>query len=184
MSKKIMILNGSPRNNGNTAMLCEAFEKGATSKGNEVTRFNLSKMKIQHCTGCLQGGKDPESPCVLKDDMELIYPVYEKADIVVFATPVHYGAFSSQLKTAFDRLFAVAESNPSLANPVKECGLIMSALFNTPESWKVPLDYYNALTDFLQWKRLGTVLAGGVIEPGAVQGTQVMEEAFRFGASL
>ena len=109
MSKNILILNGSPRSKGNTAMLCEAFSAGAQSAGHQVTRFDLHKLDIHGCLGCVKGGKDPASPCVQKDDMGLIYPVYREADLVVLASPMYYWGFSGQLKTAFDRLFAVAE---------------------------------------------------------------------------
>ena len=49
MSKKIVILNGSPRMNGNTAELIKAFTEGAESAGHIVTRFDLQKMNIHPC---------------------------------------------------------------------------------------------------------------------------------------
>ncbi|WP_297218227.1 NAD(P)H-dependent oxidoreductase [uncultured Desulfovibrio sp.] len=184
MSKNILILNGSPRLHGNTAMLCQAFTKGAESAGHTVTRFDLQKLDIHGCLGCVQGGRDVNSPCVQKDGMTAIYPVYRAADVVVLASPMYYWGLSGQLKTAFDRLFAVAECHAGYANPRKECALIMAAEGNTPDNWKPVLDYYHALLGFLEWKDLGQVLAGGVFEAGAVAGQPVLEEAFRFGASL
>ncbi len=184
MAKKILILNGSPRMKGNTAMLCDSFAKGAESAGHTVTRFDLQKLDIHGCLGCMKGGKDPKSPCVQKDGMEKIYPAYEEADIVVLASPLYYWSVSGQLKTAFDRLFAVAECNPGYANPSKECILIMAAEGDTPDNGKPALDYYEALTGFLKWKDLGRVLAGGVLDAGAVAGKPAVDEAYKFGASL
>lgn len=69
MAKRIIILNGSPRAHGNTAMLCEFFAKGAESAGHNVNRFDLGKLKIHGCIGCMKGGKDKASPCTQKDDM-------------------------------------------------------------------------------------------------------------------
>ena len=184
MSKNILILNGSPRMKGNTAMLCDAFAEGAKSAGHTVTRFDLQKKNIHGCLGCVKGGKDPAAPCVQKDDMLQIYPAYKEADIVVLASPMYYWGFSGQLTTAFDRLFAVAECNPGYANPKKDCALIMAAEGNSADNWKPALDYYQALLGFLEWKELGHVLAGGVFDAGAVAGTPVIDEAFRFGASL
>lgn len=184
MSKKILILNGSPRMKGNTALLCDSFAKGAESAGHSVARFDLQKLDIHGCLGCMKGGKDLKSPCVQKDGMEKIYPAYEKADIVVLASPLYYWSISGQLKTVFDRLFAVAECNPNYANPIKNCILIMAAEGDTPENWKPALDYYEALTGFLKWNDLGRVLAGGVLDAGAVTGKPVVDEAFKLGASL
>lgn len=184
MSKNIIILNGSPRMKGNTAMLCDAFMEGAKSAGHHVSRFDLQKMTIHGCLGCVKGGKDPASPCVQKDDMLKIYPAYKEADIVILASPMYYWGLSGQLKTAFDRLFAVAECNPGYANPKKECALIMAAEGNSADNWKPVLDYYHALIGFLDWKDRGQVLAGGVFDAGAVAGQPVLKEAFNFGASL
>ena len=98
MAKKIMILNGSPRFNGNTAALIASFTDGAKSAGHEVVCFDLQKMNIHPCLGCCGGGKDPESPCVQKDDMLKIYPAYKEADIVVLASPLYYWTISGQIK--------------------------------------------------------------------------------------
>lgn len=111
MDKKIIVLNGSPRKNGNTSALVNAFTRGAEQAGNIVTIFHLDSMHIHGCKGCFGGGKNPEHPCVQKDDMDLIYAAYREADIVVLASPLYYWSFSAQLRTAFDRLFAVAECN-------------------------------------------------------------------------
>lgn len=184
MAKKILVLNGSPQLKGNTAMLCEAFADGARENGHEVRQFNLQTMKIKGCLGCFRGGKDPSSPCVQKDDMEQIYPVYEQADIVILASPLYYWSVSGQLKTAFDRLFAVAECNANWANPVKDCALIMAAEGDSPENWKPALDYYNALVGFLNWHDRGRILAGGVLKAGDVAGRPAVEEARNFGRSL
>ena len=78
----------------------------------------------------------------------------------------------------------MAECNADYANPKKDCALIMAAEGNSAENWKPALDYYHVLLGFLDWKDRGQVLAGGVMEAGAVAGQPVLEQAFRFGASL
>ncbi|MCD8194070.1 MAG: flavodoxin family protein [Tannerellaceae bacterium] len=116
-SKKIIILNGSPRKKGNTAALIDAFTQGAESAGHSVTTFFINGMNIHGCIGCLKGGKDPHNPCVQKDDMGKIYPVYEAADLVVLASPMYFWSITGQLKGTFDRLFAVAEKDPAYQAP-------------------------------------------------------------------
>lgn len=184
MAKKIIILNGSPRLRGNTAMLCDAFIAGAQEAGHQTTRFDLQKMNLRGCIGCMKGGKDPASPCTQKDDMDMIYPVYREADIVALASPMYYWGLSGQLKCVFDRLFAVAECNPDYANPRKECVLIMAAEGDTTDNWKPVLDYYEALTGFLQWTDRGRALGGGVLEAGAIAHRPAIDEARRLGASM
>lgn len=181
MSKKIIILNGSPRKTGNTAALTAAFASGAKEAGNQVTEFFLGGMNINGCRGCMGGGKDCDSPCVQKDDMDHIYPVYQEADIVVLASPLYYWSVSGQLKAAFDRLFAVAECDPDYRNPIKESILIMVAEghgFEESEYW------YDRLEKHLGWKSLGKVLCGGVMAIGDIEGNEKLEEARDLGASI
>ena len=66
----------------------------------------------------------------------------------------------------------------------EEGALIMAAEGNSADNWKPVLDYYHALLGFLGWQDRGQVLAGGVFEAGAVAGQPVLDQAFRFGASL
>ena len=187
MSRNILILNGSPHTHGNTAALCDAFADGSASAGHKVSRFDLQTMNIHGCLGCMKGGKDTEHPCVQKDDMTLIYPAYRSADIVVLASPMYYWGFSSQLKAAFDRLFAVAELDPGYRNPIRNAVLLMAAEGNTPDNWKPVLDYYHALLSQLGWKDLGTVLAGGLLQSGDIlkaDGHAALEEARKLGSAI
>lgn len=181
MNKKIIILNGSPRPNGNTAALIESFKKGTESNGNTVQRIDLQKLNIHPCLGCCSGGKNPESPCVQKDDMDLIYPAYRDADVVVLASPLYYWTISGQLKCAFDRLFAVAECNADYANPKKESLLLMAAEgYDFEES----VYWYDRLMGHLGWTSLGKVLCGGVMNPGDIIGNPKLQEAEELGRSL
>lgn len=180
MGKRIMILNGSPRKNGNTSALIQAFTQGAGQAGNTVTTFHLDAMDIHGCKGCWGGGKDPAHPCVQRDGMDEIYPVYREADVVVLASPLYYWSLSGQLRTAFDRLFAVAECD-HCRNPVKEAVLLMAA---EGHGFEESLSYYTRLMEHLHWKDLGHVLVGGVTQPGDIAGHPGLEEARRLGASL
>ncbi len=68
MSKKIVILNGSPRRNGNTSALVRAFSDGAEKAGNTVKEFFLDAMDIHGCKGCFGGHSSRECPCVQTDE--------------------------------------------------------------------------------------------------------------------
>ena len=185
MGKTICILNGSPRPNGNTKALIQAFTAGAEAAGHSVTCFDLQKMDIHGCLGCCAGGKDPASPCVQKDGMERIYPVYAAADTVVLASPMYYWGISGQLKCAFDRLFAVAELTPDYANPKKECVLLMAAEGEGEDNFAPVRAFYEGLAGHLGWQNLGAVYAGGNMEAGAVRSRrEQLKAAADLGASL
>lgn len=81
---KIIILQGSPNKKGSTSILAESFAKGAVEAGHKVERFDLAKMNIHPCIGCVACGY--EGPCVQKDDNQQIREAILGADMVVFAT--------------------------------------------------------------------------------------------------
>ena len=179
--KKILILNGSPRPGGNTAALISEFTRGAEEAGNVVTRADLGRLDIHPCLGCMGGGKDPDHPCVQRDGMDTIYPAYREADVVCLASPLYYWTVSGQLKTAFDRLFAVAECDPDLANPVKESVLLMAA---EGYGFEESVYWYDRLMGHLHWNSLGKVLCGGVFHAGDIAGNEKLTEAYELGKSI
>lgn len=185
MGKKILILNGSPRRKGNTAALIEAFTAGAESAGHQVKRFDVALMDIHPCRGCCAGGKDPDHPCVQRDGMEEIYPVYKEADIVVLASPMYYWSISGQLKCAFDRLFAVTELDPNYVTPVKEAVLLMAAEGEGEDNEAPVRDYYHALLRRIGWTDRGILFAGGNMAASDIsKHPEQLEAARNLGAAL
>lgn len=182
MSKKIVILNGSPRRNGNTSALVQKFTEGAESVGNTVTEFFLSKMDIHFCKGCFGGHSSRECPCVQKDDMAQIYPAVRECDVVVLATPLYYWNMSGQLRTAIDRLFALEEGDGNLLRGHDRAGVLLMAAEGN--GFEDVLTYYDHLTKHLEWKNLGHVLAGGNGDVGDILGKPELEQAYELGKSI
>ena len=182
MSKKIVILNGSPRKNGNTSALVKAFTEGAESAGNTVTTFLLDSMEIHGCKGCFGGHSSRECPCVQKDDMQKIYPAVKESDVVVLASPLYYWNMSGQLRTAVDRLFALEEGDGNLLRGNGRSGaLLMAAEGNGFEDVVL---YYDHLMEHLRWKNLGHVLAGGNMNVGDIAGKPQLQQAYELGKSI
>ena len=183
MSKKIIILNGSPRAKGNTETLVDNFIEGAKESGHNIKKFNLREMNIRPCIGCLQGGKSKESPCVQKDDMDKIYEAFKESDIFVMASPMYYWNFTAQLKAAIDRLFAVTEAN-GYQTPYKECIMIMAAEDDSESNFAPIINYYHSMLGHLGWKDKGMILAGGVMQVGDIEGKPSLTEARALGAAI
>lgn len=182
MSKKIVILNGSPRKMGNTSVLVKAFTEGAESVGNTVTEFLLDRMDIHGCKGCFGGQSSKECPCVQKDDMAQIYPAVKECDVVVLASPLYYWTMSGQLRTALDRLFALEEGGGNLLRGNgKSSALLMAA---EGHGFDDAVLYYDHLMEHLQWKNLGSVLAGGNMAVGDIKGKIEIEQAYALGKSI
>lgn len=162
MSKKIVILNGSPRKTRNTSALVKAFTKGAESAGNTVAEFFLDRMNINGCKGCFGGHSSRECPCVQKDDMAQIYPAVKESDVVVLASPLYYWSMSGQLKTAIDRLFALEEGDGNyLRGNEKSSVLLMAA---EGHGFDDAVLYYEHLLEHLRWKRPWSCFGRGEYE--------------------
>ena len=76
----ILILQGSPRANGNTAWMAEEFKKAAEAAGHEVTLVNVAKKKIAGCLACEYCHNKGNGACIQKDDMQELYPLMAEAD--------------------------------------------------------------------------------------------------------
>ena len=182
MGKNIVVLNGSPRKNGNTSALVQAFTEGAQSAGHTVTEFFLDKMDIHGCKGCFGGHSSRECPCVQRDDMAQIYPAVKESDVVVLATPLYYWNMSGQLRTAVDRLFALEEGDGNLLRGHNRASALLMAAEG--HGFEDVLLYYNHLMGHLNWKNLGHVLAGGNGDAGDIEGKPELQQAYNLGSSI
>lgn len=182
MSRNIVILNGSPRKRGNTSALVQAFREGAEGAGHQVTEFFLGELEIHGCKGCFGGHSDRECPCVQRDDMRKIYPAVRDCDVLVLASPLYYWSISGQLKTAIDRLFALEEADGNrLRGNGRASALLMAA---EGSGFEDAVLYYDHLMEHLQWKNLGKVLCGGVMDVGDIAGRSELKDACALGQSI
>ena len=182
MGKQIVILNGSPRKNGNTSALTAAFTKGAEEAGHTVTEFHLGELDIHGCRGCFGGGSGRDCPCVQRDGMAEIYPAVRSSEIIVLASPLYYWNLSGQLRAAMDRLFALEEGDENLLRGHgRASALLMAAEGNGFEDVRT---YYDHLMEHLRWKNLGHVLAGGVMNVGDIRGRRELDDAYQLGRSI
>lgn len=182
MGKNIVILNGSPRQKGNTSMLVKAFTEGAESAGHTVTGFFLGGMDIHGCKGCFGGHSSRECPCVQHDDMDKIYPAVKDSDVVVLASPLYYWTMSGQLRTALDRLFALEEGDGNLLRGNGRGSVLLMAAEG--HGFEDAVLYFDHLMGHLWWKNLGKVLCGGVMDVGDIQGRKELDEARALGRSI
>ena len=79
---KITVITGSPRKNGNTFALVDAFVKAAEARGHEIVRFDAAMMKIDGCHACMTCFKTGKA-CSFDDDFNIIaqrslrsYPIF------------------------------------------------------------------------------------------------------------
>ncbi|MGA2916428.1 MAG: flavodoxin family protein [Sedimentisphaerales bacterium] len=109
MSKKILILNGSPKKDGNTSAMVDWFSQGAHSKGADVkvVRTAYLKYKSLGCISCRKCQTIDKYECCIDDDAKPVLVKMAEVDVIVMATPLYFFGASAQLKLIFDRMFSL-----------------------------------------------------------------------------
>ena len=181
MSKKIVVVTGSPRKNGNSFAMTDTFIQAAQAKGHTVTRFDAAMMKIGGCHACETCYKTGKA-CSFDDDFNTIAPAILEADAVVFTLPVYRYSIPAQIKGVIDRMFSFVVGGKSIAG--KECAMIVCCEEEDPsvmDGVRIPLERSAAL---LNWKMAGEVLVPGVLKPGDIAKTDGCQQAAALAESF
>ena len=123
MSKFVLVLKSSPRENGNSNTLAEQVVAGAKEAGAAVESLMLHQMDIRPCDAC--DVCQETGVCIVKDDMQQVYPLLEKADAIVVAGPVYWFTINAQAKLCIDRWYAL-ESSQGSALRDKRIGIVLT----------------------------------------------------------
>ena len=100
---RVLLLNGSPRANGNTALALREMEKVFAQNGVQTETVLLGNQAIRGCTAC--GACAKLGRCVFDDAVNELAPKLEAADGLVVASPVYYASANATLVACLDRLF-------------------------------------------------------------------------------
>ena len=107
MSKKVIILNGSPRKNFNTAQLLKEAQKGAESTGAEVEYIDLTDLKYSGCMSCFackRKGANLGGLCAWKDELRPVLEKILKADAVIIGSPIYYSYPTGMFRNLIERM--------------------------------------------------------------------------------
>lgn len=99
----VLMINGSPRGNGNTAIALREMKNVFAQEGIEVTELNVGAKAVRGCIACSKCAE--LGKCVFDDAVNEAAPLLAKADGVVVASPVYYASANGNLISFLDRLF-------------------------------------------------------------------------------
>ena len=100
---KVLMINGSPRMDGNTGIALKEMEKVFLQEGIEVKTVQVGNQAVRGCVACGYCGKNGK--CVFDDIVNELAPKFEEADGLVVASPVYYASANATLVAVLDRLF-------------------------------------------------------------------------------
>ena len=175
----ILILSGSPRKGGNTDLLVEAFNKGA-SEHNKVEVISVHDYKVAPCMGCNACFKNKDNTCVQKDDMTAIYDKMANADMLVVASPVYFYGLSAQLKAIIDRCH-----NPRRDTfRISKLALLLVGAATLPELFDSIITQYQLCINFFHLEDAGKILVRGAKDKGDIKNSEALRDAYELGRSL
>lgn len=177
--KKVLILSGSPRKDGNSDLLCSEFMRGAQESGNEVQKIFVRSKKIVPCNACYYC-RDHGGKCALNDDMSEILDAMQAADVIVMASPVYFYSIDAQMKIIIDRSLARWTNIPN-----KEFYFIMTCADDNRAAMACTLECFRGFTACLNGaKEKGVIYGTGVYRPGEVMSSPAMKEAYEMGKNV
>lgn len=186
-NKKILLVMGSPRKEGNSATLAKQVTKGAKATGAEVESFYLHTMNIQPCTACDECREETGKDCVIDDDMQILYPKLRRADAVLIASPIYWFTISAQTKLFMDRWYALGGPQEEYAAFAgKRIGIVLtyadvdpfvSGAVNALRTFQDAFNYVGA--------KIVGMIYGSASEAGEIQNNRdLMEKAYELGKRI
>jgi len=185
MAKRILIAVGSPRKRGNSSTLAAQVANGAKAGGAQVETFYLHGMKIKPCTACDGCRKKIQVDCVIKDDMQILYPKLRSADAIVVASPIYWFTFSAQTKLFMDRWYglggdggyALAGKKFALLLSYADADPFLSGAVNALRTFQDALRFIGA--------ELVGMLYGSASKAGEIKNNKtLMAEAYALGREI
>lgn len=178
MGKKVLILSGSPRKNGNSDMLCDEFARGAAAAGHNVEKLRVAEKQIGFCRGCY--ACRGTGVCAIQDDMAAVLEKIVAADVLVLASPVYFYSVDAQLKAVLDRCIARLSE---LKN--KEFYYIATAGDGTAGAADTTLACFRGFAECTDDAReMGALCALGVYEKGEIAGRPELNAAYELGKGV
>ena len=181
---KILGLEGSHRENGNTEKLVKTILESAKENGADVNFYKLAKMNISLCLGCFNCRET--GTCVTDDDMKFLLEEIQTSDGIILGSPVYMWQVTGQTKLFMDRLIPFIR--PDLTTRLKgKKRLFMVFTQGNPDKkmFKTYFEYLENLFSFLHYDVMGTIVAAGTRDTNDIlQQTDVLEKARDIGKNL
>jgi len=162
---KAVAIQGSPEmDRGTTAQVLNPFIEGMRSEGCEVELFHARKLKVKPCFGDFACWTKTPGECVLKDDMQILYPKFKEADIWLFGIP-YYCIMPGEVQNLLNRLVALTEpvirSEGGVMLPTRRAELKVKhlVLVSTCYFWEV--EQFEPLVKVME--KLGDIIGVGPV---------------------
>lgn len=182
MKKNILILLGSPRVGGNSDQMADAFARGAEAAGHVVNKIYARDLNVFGCEACNGCYQMENMPCCHGDDFNKVAPMVEQADVVVFAAPLYWYTFPTQLKRVIDNFYAFYCGKREIQG--KRAVLLSCGEDSRYTMFDGIQRTYELMMPILGWSNAGMVLVPGVNEVGDILETDALKQCEQLGKTM
>ncbi|QSH41283.1 flavodoxin family protein [Lentisphaerota bacterium ZTH] len=190
MERRILIITGSHRKTGNTALLSGWVADGARDYGAEVDIVDAAHLKYKSngCTSCYGCQDSTEYRCIINDEASDIIASIPDYDVLVFASPVYFFSLSAQIKLIMDRMYSLfkfkenkVENNFGRTN----IAVVASAAGDMGSGLKMTESIIKQLAGFIGRKHKSLLVPNTPMDPiKTATDIDIKEKAMSFGAEL
>jgi len=108
---KVIAINGSPKNQGNTNKILEIMGQELQKQQIHFEILHIGNKIIRGCIACNVCKKNQDKKCSINDELNSIIPKLMEADGIILGSPVYYSGVAGTMKSFLDRLFYVSSAN-------------------------------------------------------------------------
>ena len=178
----------SQRKNGNTAFIVNQILEGAKEHGAEIKSFSFSELDIKPCLGCW-ACHNSDHGCVIKDDMQKLNEAMDRANVIIFGSPIYMMQMSAQAKTFVDRMFARFSPKYSpyfKAENAAQKKLILTFNQGNPDSslFQSYIDYTKHMFELLEFDVKEVPVVSGLRNGPACERENLRNDLRNLGAAL
>jgi multimeric flavodoxin WrbA len=179
----VLIMKGSPRPQGNSALLADRLADGAREAGAEVESVYVHDRQIRPCQACNHCARH-DGRCVIRDDMQALYPKITRADALVIVSPIYWYAVSAQTKLWLDRCYALVMDPGGDRTAGKDFGAILTYAQPDVES-SGAINVLGMLADIFERGILVGIVHGSAYRAGEIkQQPALFDQAYNLGRRL
>ena len=181
---KVLIFNGSPRQNGYTAKLLKEVALGAQNAGAEIKEYNLCHAEISGCQSCFYCRHN--EGCSVNDYLRPMYEDIKSATGIAFGSPIYFYQITGQAKQWLDRMFPMIDmkgSTPVPRYPGKKTVTVFAQGNADKEAFSASIQSFNNFFTAFGWTVLGSLTCAGTSQ-NIPDLQDLLAQAYTLGFSL
>lgn len=181
--KEIVIINGSPRMDGNTATLLNTVAKGVEDSGAVVKFYTLFKMKYMACQSCFSCRISDD--CIIRDGLHELLQRIKTAHGVVVGSPIYMMQMTGPVKNMYDRLFPLTDNDYRPRFGTKKMMTIYSQGFDNPQMFESYFEYTAAMFPSLGFDLMENIVSTNGNDPeSAERNSELKIRAYEAGKAM